>query len=84
MGKQGVRVNAIAPGSVTTSQLTGNLALLSDADQQQFVDMIPALYPLGVLGHVDDVGAAAVFLASDKAKWITGTVMAVDGGLTTS
>ncbi|CAI1927465.1 3-oxoacyl-[acyl-carrier-protein] reductase FabG [Serratia fonticola] len=84
VGKQGVRVNAIAPGSVTTSQLTGNLALLSDADQQQFVDMIPALYPLGVLGHVDDVGAAAVFLASDKAKWITGTVMAVDGGLTTS
>ncbi|CAI0971457.1 SDR family NAD(P)-dependent oxidoreductase [Serratia fonticola] len=84
VGKQGVRVNAIAPGSVTTSQLTGNLALLSDADQQQFVDMIPAIYPLGVLGHVDDVGAAAVFLASDKAKWITGTVMAVDGGLTTS
>ncbi|WP_262186255.1 SDR family NAD(P)-dependent oxidoreductase [Serratia fonticola] len=84
VGKQGVRVNAIAPGSVTTSQLTSNLALLSDADQQQFVDMIPALYPLGVLGHVDDVGAAAVFLASDKAKWITGTVMAVDGGLTTS
>ncbi len=84
VGKQGVRVNAIAPGSVTTSQLSSNLALLSDADQQQFVDMIPALYPLGVLGHVDDVGAAAVFLASDKAKWITGTVMAVDGGLTTS
>ncbi|KEY60058.1 SDR family NAD(P)-dependent oxidoreductase [Serratia sp. DD3] len=84
VGKRGVRVNAIAPGSVTTSQLTDNLALLSDAEQQQFADMIPVLYPLGVLGHVDDVGAAAVFLASDKAKWITGTVMAVDGGLTTS
>lgn len=84
LGAQGVRVNAIAPGSVTTPQLTGNLARLSDVEQQQFAGMIPALYPLGVLGHVDDVGAAAVFLASGKAKWITGTVMAVDGGLTTS
>ena len=84
VGKQGVRVNAIAPGTVSTPQMMGNLARLSETAQQQFMEMIPSLYPLGMLGDAEDVGTAAVFLASDQAKWITGVVMPVDGGLTTT
>jgi NAD(P)-dependent dehydrogenase (short-subunit alcohol dehydrogenase family) len=46
--------------------------------------MIKTIYPLGRLGEPDDVSGAAVFLASDQARWITGAILAVDGGLTTN
>lgn len=83
-GKQGVRVNAIAPGSVDTPQLRYNIEQLSDQGQSQFYDMIQTIYPMGKIGSIEDIGNAAVFLASEQAKWITGTVLSVDGGLTTN
>lgn len=39
---------------------------------------------MGSIGTLEDIGAAAVFLASDQAQWITGTILPVDGGLTTN
>lgn len=84
MGKSGVRVNAIAPGSVQTALFQSNLEQLPQDGQRQFEKMIEMIYPLREIGRPDDVAHMAVFLASSRAKWITGTIVAVDGGLTTN
>jgi NAD(P)-dependent dehydrogenase (short-subunit alcohol dehydrogenase family) len=68
----GVRVNAIAPGLVKTD--------LARALWASYGDAIAARLPLRRLGEPEDVAAAAVFLASDAASWITGTTLVVDGG----
>ena len=83
-GKEGVRVNAIAPGSITTPQLLHNIEQLTIEGKKQFRDMIETIYPLRKIGEAEDVAQAAVFLASEQAKWITGTILPVDGGLTTN
>lgn len=84
VGVQGVRVNAIAPGSVNTAIFQSNLQRLTDSGQQAFHEMVKNIYPLGRIGEPEDISAAAVFLASAQARWITGSIMAVDGGLTTN
>jgi len=82
LGPLGVRVNAIAPGSVETPLLSRNLQNLSEEKQQEFHKMVKNIYPLGKIGSPSDIGHAATFLASDQASWITGTILSVDGGLT--
>ena len=52
--------------------------------QQAFHNIVKTIYPLQRIGRIEDIGLAAVFLASATAGWITGTVLAVDGGLTTN
>ncbi len=84
IGKCGVRVNGIAPGSVQTAQFQTNLEKLTEEQQAAFREMVQTIYPLGHIGTVEDIASMAVFLASEQAKWITGTVVAVDGGLTTN
>lgn len=84
IGKKGVRVNAIAPGSIETPQLNLNIERLTPHEQERFKEMVQTIYPLGKIGEADDVAKAALFLASEQAKWITGSIMSVDGGLTTS
>ena len=84
LGHLGVRVNAIAPGSVETPQLLRNLDLMPEAGQEEFHNMIKSIYPMGHIGHIGDIGKAASFLASENASWITGVIMPVDGGLTTN
>lgn len=70
----GVNVNAIAPGYIATDN---NRALRADQERsRQLLDRIPA----GRWGTPDDVAGAAVFLASDAARYVHGTVLAVDGG----
>jgi NAD(P)-dependent dehydrogenase (short-subunit alcohol dehydrogenase family) len=83
LGPKGVRVNAIAPGTVQTAMVRKNLERLPDETRERFAAMIPQLYPLGRLGEPEDLCGAALFLASDAANWITGAVLPVDGGLTT-
>ncbi len=70
-----VRVNAIAPGLVKTQFAR---ALWENAE-----DTIAERLPLRRLGEVDDVAKAALFLVSEAASWITGTVLVVDGGTLT-
>jgi NAD(P)-dependent dehydrogenase (short-subunit alcohol dehydrogenase family) len=70
-----VRVNAIAPAVVKTRFA----AALYEADEQGVANM----YPLQRLGVPADIGAAAAFLASDDAAWITGQTLIVDGGAST-
>ena len=84
LGAVGIRVNAIAPGSVETPQLQHNLTVMSADKQAAFAQMVRTIYPLGRIGQPGDIGQAAVFLASDHAQWITGAVLAVDGDLTTN
>lgn len=83
-GPLGVRVNAIAPGTVNTPLVRTNLGRLSPEEQTKFGEMISTIYPLGRIGEPDDVAGAAVFLASDQSRWITGAILPVDGGLTTN
>lgn len=71
-----IRVNAIAPGFIETNMTKDILAL------KQFNDMIISSTPLGHVGQVSDIASAAVYLASDEASYVTGSVVYVDGGWT--
>ena len=84
VGHLGVRVNAIAPGSISTPQFNRNLQALTAEKQATFQTMVKEIYPLQHIGTAKDIAQAAVFLASENASWITGTILAVDGGLTTN
>lgn len=83
LGPHGVRVNAIAPGTATTPQVEENLERLDRDAKDRFSSMIRSIYPLQTIGEPEDIANIAVFPASDQAKWITGAIFAVDGGLTT-
>lgn len=84
LGPSSVRVNAIAPGTVTTPQVEKNLEKLDSDAKDRFKSMIQSNYPLQTIGEPKDIANMAVFLASDQAKWITGGIFPVDGGLTTN
>jgi NAD(P)-dependent dehydrogenase (short-subunit alcohol dehydrogenase family) len=73
---KGIRVNAIAPG-LMKSPSTSNFFLNDKVDQQ-----IASQYPLKRYGKLKDAAAAAAWLLSDEAAWITGQVLPVDGGYT--
>jgi NAD(P)-dependent dehydrogenase (short-subunit alcohol dehydrogenase family) len=75
LSPHGVRVNAIAPGFIDSPML--QRAMASDP---QCRDKVLGRTPLGRFGHPDDIGHAAVYLASDAAKFVTGINLPVDGG----
>jgi 3-oxoacyl-[acyl-carrier protein] reductase len=70
---RGVTVNAIAPGFITTDMTAG----LNDKQREGILARIP----LGFLGDPEDIAHAAAFLAGGEARYITGQVIAVDGGM---
>lgn len=74
-----IRVNAISPGPTATPGLQG-LATTDEA-WKQFEGQIIAQVPLGRLGTPDEIGRAAVFLASDDASFVNGAELFVDGGM---
>jgi len=76
-GAQGIRCNAIAPGFILTPYTREYLK-----QHRRYERMIGVMYPIGRVGTIKDVAQAAVFLASDESSFITGHVLAVDGGLT--
>ena len=73
VASRGITCNAVAPGFIVT-ELTKDLPA-------SLTDQIKAQTPLGHFGTVDDIANAVTFLASDEAAYITGQVLAVDGGL---
>lgn len=79
-GAYGIRVNTVAPGPVPTDGVTENMLGKPKATSAtSFADHLGTV-PLGRLGTPEDVAAAAVFLCSDAASWITGVTLSVDGG----
>jgi NAD(P)-dependent dehydrogenase (short-subunit alcohol dehydrogenase family) len=80
-GPQGIRVNVVVPGSVQTPRQMGASAKLG-TDLDEVRRLAAAVLPLGqtTRGTGWDIGYAVLFLASDEASWITGQVLAVDGG----
>jgi NAD(P)-dependent dehydrogenase (short-subunit alcohol dehydrogenase family) len=68
----GVRVNALAPGVVQTD--------FARALWETAGDELAKSLPLGRIGQPDDIASAALFLCSDRASWITGQVLVIDGG----
>lgn len=76
-GSQNVRANVICPGTVRTPIWGERVRAQPDVFER-----LSAWYPLGRVGEPEDIANAALFLASDDAAWITGAVLAVDGGLT--
>jgi len=78
LGDKNITVNAIAPGYFATEM---NQALMADGD---FNDWVCTRVPARRWGKVDEIGAAAVFLASDEAAYVNGHVLTMDGGLSIS
>lgn len=73
VASRGITVNAVAPGLIETDMT----AVLSDEIRKNILTKIP----LGALGQPDDIASAVAFLASAEARYITGQVLAVDGGM---
>ncbi len=75
LGKYKIRVNAVAPGYIATEMIQS----VPEKIRQTMQDHTP----IGRLGQPDDVANAYLWLASDAAAFITGTVLSVDGGVVT-
>jgi NAD(P)-dependent dehydrogenase (short-subunit alcohol dehydrogenase family) len=74
-----IRINAVAPAVVETPVYN---TFMTDEQVKATLPTFNAFHPLGRNGQPRDVAEAILFLASDQAAWITGTVLAVDGGVT--
>jgi NAD(P)-dependent dehydrogenase (short-subunit alcohol dehydrogenase family) len=79
--KQGLRANVIAPGVIDTP-LTRAYAGGMPGGEAEGLKVLAAMHPMGRYAVPNEIAAAAAFLASDKASFITGVVLPIDGGLT--
>jgi 2-keto-3-deoxy-L-fuconate dehydrogenase len=76
--KKGIRCNSISPGTVHTPSLDERMSVFHDPDEamRNFIGR----QPLGRLGKTEEIAAAAVLLASDEARYMTGSNIVIDGG----
>jgi len=81
-GPKGVRVNAVCPGFTDTPLLEQYLAVQDDPDAAR--EALREGYPLKRLGEPEEIADCIIFLASDRASWVTGHGLVVDGGYATS
>lgn len=78
----GIRANCVSPGFMDTPMVSTSLTQAYGGETQAMLDKRHAQCPMGFMGNAWDVANAAVFLASDGARYITGVDLVVDGGLT--
>ena len=78
--REGVRVNAVCPGSVETDMIHEAWKKFGDVEQAKRI--WAETHPLGRIARADDVAHAIAFLAGDEASFITGVALPVDGGIT--
>jgi 3-oxoacyl-[acyl-carrier protein] reductase len=77
LSRQGIRVNAIAPGSI---EFAGGVWEQRKTDNPTLYERTLESIPFGRFGTPDEVAEVALFLASPHARWITGQILGVDGG----
>lgn len=85
LGPRGITVNNVCPGKIATSRrmaLMEERAALQHRELQEIVDLEEMGVPLGYLGEPEDVANMVAFLASARARYISGTTIQVDGGAT--
>jgi NAD(P)-dependent dehydrogenase (short-subunit alcohol dehydrogenase family) len=75
-----IRVNSVHPGFIWTPMVENHLKKLGNLEAGR--KAVDALHPLGHIGEVDDIAWGVVYLASDEAKFVTGTELIIDGGYT--
>jgi NAD(P)-dependent dehydrogenase (short-subunit alcohol dehydrogenase family) len=80
LGADGIRVNAIAPGTIDTPMLARDLEGMNTADADGFLDRVRGANALGRIGTVEEIGDVVVFLVSDAARYVTGATIVADGG----
>ena len=73
LGRKGIRVNAVAPGFIATDMV--------ETIPENIIEQIVGKTPLARMGNPEDIANAYVYLASDMASFVSGTVLSVDGGL---
>lgn len=79
---KGIRCNAICPGTVHTPFVEGYLARSYAGREDEVRQQLHARQPLGRMGLPEEIARAAVYLASDEAAFVTGSLLVIDGGLT--
>ena len=80
--KNNIRMNCVLPGLMHTAMLNRMADEYADGDFEGYIDKRNKQVPLGCMGTAEDVANATLFLASDEARYITGTELIVDGGVT--
>jgi NAD(P)-dependent dehydrogenase (short-subunit alcohol dehydrogenase family) len=80
--RKGIRANTIIPGIIHTPLVEQLYASFGPGQRERLLQRRNEQIPLGRMGEAWDIAQAALFLASDDAKYITGTELVVDGGLT--
>ena len=84
VGTAGVTLNVVSPGATNTPlRIEREKSLLAQMGEEKYArrqKSVLKMYPAGRIGEPDDIGSAILFLASDRASWITGQVLSVNGG----
>lgn len=78
--KDKIRVNSVHPGFINTPMVENFLKPMSDP--KEGLKLLESLHPVGHLGEPDDIGYGILYLASDEAKFVTGSELVIDGGFT--
>lgn len=82
LGPYKIRVNSVNPGLVATNIHLDNKIFKEREAYEEMLSKAANRYPIGYIGEPEDISNMILFLLSDKAKWITGSIIAVDGGIT--
>ena len=82
LAPDGIRVNCVAPGTIETPMVTEPMKHMSRGEVEANETRRRAQHPLGRIGRPEEVAGAVVWLAGDESSFVTGAVIAVDGGFT--